>query len=129
VLLDDVVEVVPAGGGGDQADLDVVAPDLFVNVEIARLVPGDRPFAEEALEILLPLGVDGVRVEVGPGREIDLRLADVKKGIGIPGRQLPGFVRRQDVVRRGGDEVGDGLAGPDAPERFDSGQAILRMSS
>ena len=126
VLLDDVVEIVLAGGGGDEPDLDMLSPDLLVDVEIAGHVLGDRPFAEEAIEILLALGVDGVRVEIGPRRQVDLRLADVEERVGVPGGELPGFLRRQDVVGRGGDEMGEILAGTDAPEGLDVDHECLQ---
>ncbi len=128
VLLDDVVEVVPAGGGGDQTDLDVLAPDLLVDVEVARRVGRDDALPQEAVVVLLALGVDGVGVEVGPGRQVDLGLADVQERVGVPGREVPGLLGRQDVVRRGGDEGGEVAAGTDAAERFDAGHDILRKS-
>ena len=121
VFLDDVVEIILARRGGDQTDLDVLAPDLLVDVEVTGLVRGDRPFAQEAVEVLFALGVDGVRIEIGARRQVDLRLADVQERVGVAGRELPRLFRCQDVVGRGGDEMGEIFAGTDAPERLNVG--------
>ena len=118
VLLDHVVLVVLAGSAGDQADLHVLAPYLLVDVKTLFLVLEQGLFVDEAVEIFLALGVHLVGVEIGPGRQVDLGLADVQERIGIALGQLARLLGTEDVVGRGGDLFGQVPARPEPLERF-----------
>ena len=98
VFLDEAVEVVPAGGCGHETCLDMVAPDLLVDVKAFLGVGRDDARQQEAFIILLALGVHGIGIKIRSRRQVDFRLPDVEKGIGVVFRHLAGFVRTQDVV-------------------------------
>ena len=121
MLLDDAVEVFLAARRGDEAHLRVAAHDLAVEVEGRLAVELQRALADEAGEILRALGIDGVRIQVGAGGQVDLRLADVQEAEGISPGHFPGFFRRHDVVGQLADLRGELRLRTEGGKRFDGG--------
>jgi hypothetical protein len=121
VLLDDAFVVFLAARDGYEAGLRVRAHDLAVEVEAGFGVQPQRAVGDEFVEVLAALRIDGRVVEIGGGREIDFRFADVEEAEGIAGGELAGFVRRHHVVGQLADAGGEFRFRTQGGEWFEGG--------
>jgi hypothetical protein len=72
------------------------------------------------LKILLSLRVNGRRIDVRTGRQINFRFADVQEAERIAGSHLAGFFRGHHVVRQFTNLSGQFWFGPQCGKWFQS---------
>ena len=99
VFLDGVPQVILAARRCHQPDLAVSPHDLSVQIKAGLRILDQRAVVDQFREVLFPLGINFRRIQVGAGRQINLRFAHMEKTQGIARRHLPRLLRGHDVVR------------------------------
>ena len=98
MFLNDAALVIFAARDGHEAGLRMAAHDLAIKIKIGLVILYERALGDEFLEIFFAFGIDGRRVNVGAGRQIDFRFADMEKAQGISGGHRARFTGRDNVV-------------------------------
>ena len=111
-------EIFLATGGGDEADLGVLAHDLPVQIKTRLVVLLQRALGDELLEILPALGINRRRIQIRARRQVNFRLADVQEAQRIAGGERARLVGRHHVVGQLADLSGEFGFGPQGGKRF-----------
>ena len=103
VLLDDVAFVLVKCIAAGDASLRHRTHAQSVHVQARRVLDQKRRFVFQPFEIRHRLRVHRIAVRRRVARAVDFRPRDVQKAQRIAGRECPGFVGADHVVRHGGD--------------------------
>jgi hypothetical protein len=119
VFFDAALLVFVEGGDGYEADLDMGAHLLLVDVEAGGRVLAEPASGDEVVKGGAGFFVDGRGVVIDVFREVDFGFGDPEEAVRVGGGYPPCFGRVHDVVGEGGDAGGQRRIGPEAAEGFD----------